>query len=207
MTAAVEKRSDRPSPQAATTREESIALDKKQRILSAAKAVFLKYGYGRVTMNDLARAAHISRPALYLVFGKKQDLFRAVILQMARETADDVSLGLQSLKSPLDRLRFVCETWMVRPFNWVSRSAEAKEIIDSAHEFAQDAVTESRSLFERDLAAAILQFPNGALPAGVTPRQAAHLLAGAIEGVRRTCQSSAELREKMHILIAMMIRT
>ena len=36
---------------------------------------------------------------------------------------------------------------------------------------------------------------------------AAHLLAAAIGGIKKTCKSSAELREKIHDLIAMIIRT
>ena len=39
---------------------------KRARILDGAMKVFLAYGYSRVTMDDIARAAEVSRPALYL---------------------------------------------------------------------------------------------------------------------------------------------
>ena len=181
--------------------------DKKQRIINAAKAVFLKYGYGRVTMNDLAQAAGISRPALYLVFSKKEDVFRGVVRQMASEVAGDVSEGLGAVKSPLDKLKFVCEVWMVRPFDWLSQSPEAREIFESSHDFAQEAVAEAMSLFEADLKSVIDLFPKGSLPKGISHKRAAHLLAGAIAGIKKTCRTSAELREKIHDLIAMTIRT
>jgi len=181
--------------------------DKKQRITNAAKAVFLKYGYGRVTMNELAQAAGISRPALYLVFNKKEDVFRAVVRQMASEVAGDVKQGLVGIKSPLDKLKFVCEVWMVRPFDWLSQSPEAREVFESSHDFAQEAVAEAMSLFEADMKAAIDLFPKGTLPKGISHKRAAHLLAGAIAGIKKTCRTSAELREKIHDLIAMTIRT
>jgi len=44
---------------------------KREKVLEAALGVFLRYGYKRVTMNDIAEAARISRPALYLVFDSK----------------------------------------------------------------------------------------------------------------------------------------
>ncbi len=40
--------------------------------------VFLAYGYQRVTMDDIARAAEVSRPALYLLFRNKADIYRAI---------------------------------------------------------------------------------------------------------------------------------
>ena len=180
---------------------------KKQRIVNAAKAVFLKYGYNRVTMSDLADAAGISRPALYLVLARKEDVFRGVVRQMAGEISDEVDKGLGSIRSPLEKLKFVCELWMVRTFDWSRQSPEAKEIFESSHEFAQDAVADSMLLFERDLASVIELFPKGTLPKGVSQRQAAHLLAGAIGGIKETCANSSELREKIHALISMMIRT
>jgi AcrR family transcriptional regulator len=42
--------------------------DKRTRILAAARSVFLRYGFKRVNMNDIADAAGVSRPALYLLF-------------------------------------------------------------------------------------------------------------------------------------------
>ena len=36
---------------------------KRDKVLTAALDIFLRYGYKRVTMNDIAEAASISRPA------------------------------------------------------------------------------------------------------------------------------------------------
>lgn len=181
--------------------------NKKQRIIGAAKHVFLKYGYGRITMNDLAQASGISRPALYLIFSKKEEIFRAVVCQMAGEVSDEVERGLGGIKSPLDKLKFVCEIWMVRPFDLMNESPEAKEVFESSHEFAQEAVAEAMSLFESDLRGVLDLFPKGTLPKGISHKNAAHLLAAAIGGIKKTCKSSVELREKIHDLIAIIIRT
>ena len=180
--------------------------DKRQRIVNAAKAVFLKYGYGRVTMNDLAQAAGISRPALYLVFSKKEDVFRAVVRQMAHEVSAEANKEVAALKSPLEKLKCVCEVWMVRPFDWMNESPEAKEVFESSHEFAREAVADAMALFEGDLKSVIDLFPKGTLPKGISHKRAAHLLVGAVAGIKKTCTSSVELREKIDDLIAMTIR-
>lgn len=187
-------------------RGESRLDDKKLRIINAAKGVFLKYGYRRVTMNDLAEAAGMSRPALYLVFPKKEDVFCGMVRELARGISEEVTGGLESIKTPMEKLKFVCEVWMVRSFDWVNESPEAREVFESSHEFAGEAVNESLAVFERDLASVIELFPKGTLPKGISHSHAAHLLAGAIMGIKRTCKTSDELRKEIHALIGMMIR-
>jgi AcrR family transcriptional regulator len=51
---------------------------RRARILVGAMKVFLAYGFQRTTMDDIARAAEISRPALYLLFRNKTDIYRAL---------------------------------------------------------------------------------------------------------------------------------
>lgn len=52
--------------------------DKSGVILSAAFDVFVTYGFRKTSMDDIAGAAGISRPALYQTFKNKQDIFRAL---------------------------------------------------------------------------------------------------------------------------------
>ena len=51
---------------------------KRARILQCAFAVVLRYGFQRTTMDDIAKEAGISRPALYLQFKNKTDIYRAI---------------------------------------------------------------------------------------------------------------------------------
>ncbi len=54
-----------------------------ERILEAASDLFAHYGYDKTTMEDIARAAGVSKGAIYLHFRGKEDLFDALI---ARES-------------------------------------------------------------------------------------------------------------------------
>jgi len=199
-------KAEKSSSSPIASQDESRLDDKKMRIINAAKGVFLKYGYRRVTMHDLAEAAGISRPALYLVFPKKEDVFCGVVRELARGISEEVMRGLESIKSPIEKLKYVCEVWMVRSFDWMNESPEAREVFESSHEFAGEAVNESLAVFERDLASIMELFPKGTLPKGMSHAHAAHLLAGSIMGIKKTCKTSDELRKEIHALITMMIR-
>jgi AcrR family transcriptional regulator len=52
-------------------------------ILNAALAVFARYGFKRVSMEDIALEAGISRPALYLVYPNKGAIFTGLARAMA----------------------------------------------------------------------------------------------------------------------------
>ena|SRR5690242_17249770 len=108
---------------------------------------------------------------------------------MARQISEKVNRGLESIKSAIEKLKFVCEIWMIRPFDWVNESPEAKEVFESSHEFAGEAVNESLVTFERNLASVIELFPKRTLPKSISHSHAAHPLAGAIMGIKNACKA------------------
>ncbi|MDX2233048.1 MAG: helix-turn-helix domain-containing protein [Hyphomonadaceae bacterium] len=58
---------------------------KRARLLDAAMGVFARYGFRRASMADIAAAAGVSRPALYLSFRSKQDVLRALAMRLRDE--------------------------------------------------------------------------------------------------------------------------
>ena len=69
---------------------------KRDIILDAAKEVFLRYGFSRTTMDDIARGAEISRPALYLHFRNKGDIYRALAMRLLAHGFDAAQKALHS---------------------------------------------------------------------------------------------------------------
>ena len=55
---------------------------RRQAIAAAATGVFLRYGFKKTSMDDLARAAGLSRQGLYLHFPTKDALFKEAILRL-----------------------------------------------------------------------------------------------------------------------------
>jgi len=72
---------------------ETSELDPHQKaILSAAWAAFAAYGSRKTSMDDIARGAGMSRPALYLHYRNKQDIFRS----LARYYYDQAAAGVEA---------------------------------------------------------------------------------------------------------------
>jgi AcrR family transcriptional regulator len=59
---------------------------RRAAILDAARAVFLRYGFKKTSMDDLARAAGLSRQGLYLHYRTKEELFRAAVQHLIEAT-------------------------------------------------------------------------------------------------------------------------
>lgn len=57
-------------------------------LLAAAFGSFARYGYARTTMNDVALAAAMSRPAVYLRVRNKDELLRAVGEELLRSSIE-----------------------------------------------------------------------------------------------------------------------
>jgi AcrR family transcriptional regulator len=62
-------------------------------LVRVAAQCFFDKGYGPTSMNEVARAAGVSKRTLYARFASKADLFRAIIDQQIRDTGDKVLTG------------------------------------------------------------------------------------------------------------------
>jgi AcrR family transcriptional regulator len=60
-------------------------LSRQEQILAAALRTFGRYGYRRTSMELIAQAADVSRPALYQHFRGKEDVFRAMTAELVEE--------------------------------------------------------------------------------------------------------------------------
>src|SRR5260221_14393384 len=75
----------------------------REAILVAATAIFLRYGFKKTSMDDVARAAGTSRQGLYLYFDTKDVLFREALqhlmshlISAALPAAEDRNLRLRA---------------------------------------------------------------------------------------------------------------
>ncbi len=55
----------------------------REQLIDAAEACFERYGMSKITMDDIARTANVSRPAIYRHFGDRDGLIMAVVLRRA----------------------------------------------------------------------------------------------------------------------------
>src|SRR5436305_12788242 len=99
---------------AAASGSEEVAVGDARRdaLLEAAIAVFARYGFRKTSMDEVARAAGVSRQGLYLLFADKEELFRkALTHKLARQLGSAV-LALSRTGDPLEvRLIAACDVW------------------------------------------------------------------------------------------------
>ncbi|WP_218025940.1 TetR/AcrR family transcriptional regulator [Nocardia miyunensis] len=95
-------------------------------VLDSALATFARFGYRKTSMEDVARAAHISRPGLYFLFASKEDLFRAAVGQALEQDIAEVERILgESDRSLRDRLLDSFDRWAGRYIGPMTRDVAA----------------------------------------------------------------------------------
>lgn len=81
-------------------------------ILSAALSLFVERGYSATTLNQVAKAAGISKGTLYLYYDNKEELFRSMVQELLIphvENFEKFALGFKG--SAADLLREMAHGW------------------------------------------------------------------------------------------------
>jgi AcrR family transcriptional regulator len=103
--------------------------DRENQVIEAAYGVFFRYGFARTTMGDLAKAAGMSRPALYLVYPGKMEVFQAVAEWMSDNMLESFKTDLKA-GWPLERkLMYVLEVFIARPYEEVKANPDAHDLV------------------------------------------------------------------------------
>jgi AcrR family transcriptional regulator len=97
-------------------------IDRRQTVLESALVTFARFGYRKTSMEEVARAAHISRPGLYFLFSSKEALFAAAVTQTLERDIADVERVLAATEQPLRRRLLECfDHWAGRYVGSLSR--------------------------------------------------------------------------------------
>jgi TetR/AcrR family transcriptional regulator, regulator of autoinduction and epiphytic fitness len=179
---------------------------KKLHILSVALSVFFKYGYKRVSMNEIAEVAGVSRAGLYLYFKNKEEIFNATILHYGDTLIEEISQGLSSKKTPEDKILYAFEVWSINNFDQSLNSPEVKEMTDSSYVFAQEALDASYNKLEVVLTSILESRSKSAVsPSSLSPGKLAHLLTSALRGFKIVARNSSELRQMIKDLLRIIL--
>jgi len=84
-------------------REEQAAATRAE-LLRVARELFAAHGYAGVGTEEIVRAAHVTRGALYHHFADKRDLFRAVHAQLAEELLAQIVAQTAGSANPWEAL-------------------------------------------------------------------------------------------------------
>ncbi len=99
-----------------TTLPEAEPADARQlALLEAAVGVFARYGFRKTSMEEVARAAGVSRQGLYLQFANKEELFRKALEHSLNTQLIAAEAALSRQQEGLEqRLIAACDAWSGR---------------------------------------------------------------------------------------------
>lgn len=164
---------------------------KRQLIMDSAMAVVLRYGFQRTTMEDVAKEAGISRPALYLMFKNKTEIYRALAESVMGEALRRAGAALSAEGGIEARVFAAIKTGILDPTEFLMATAHGAELIDMKHDMAAEALQDWRAKKAAMIAAALDQ--SGAAKAkGQSGAALADILLDGLEGLKLRAKTGAE---------------
>lgn len=162
---------------------------KAERAVAAAAAVFLRYGFARTTMGDIAQEAGMSRPALYLLLAGKEEAFAAVVRKLNADQLDLVRDRLPTLPTLRDKLMHACLTWGAHGAELTAASPDARDLFDVARPPVREIYGDFEALIAELVAPAL---EGSTLP--LTPAALARGLTYAMRGFKDTATDVEDMR-------------
>ena len=162
---------------------------KARRAVAAATGVFLRYGFARSTMGDIAQQAGMSRPALYLLFPGKEEVFAAVVHKLNADQLVAIRAQLPALSTLREKLMHACQTWGAHGAELMAAHPDARDLFD----VSRPPVREIYAAFE----ALIVELVGPALEASalpLTPEALARGLTYAMRGYKDTAADVEDMR-------------
>jgi AcrR family transcriptional regulator len=173
-------------------------------LLDAAVGVFARYGFRKASMDEVARAAGVSRQGLYLQFANKEELFRRALEHTLSSQLQAAIAALSHKKEGLEqRLIAACDAWSGRFVG--SLGADSADLMCASTSLAGAILTHYQARFEQAVARAIADSPLDAFcaKAGLCPADLAHALHATARGLKQSSVSREEFVKGMTVAARM----
>ena len=165
---------------------------KQQAILESAWAAFSTYGFRKTSMDDIARGASMSRPALYLHYRNKEAIFAGLVAGHYGFALDAVAEALASGGSLPERLSAAFDAQGGPGMKAMMDSPHGLELFEVGMSAAGEAIEAGEAAL-RQLYAKWLAEESGAgrvsLPGDVD--DIARVFCSAMKGIKHTSQDYA----------------
>jgi len=179
--------------------------ERRPQIRKAAMEVFLRYGYRKVTMADIAQAVGISRPALYLVFPNKEAVFGDLVQAGLDDLIVKIENGLSRRATLAEQLAHVFAVSSVDSFALVAQAPAAQELMNASFDFVQelfDRYEHRRTEIIARLIRAAVPDPEALQP---TAEARARVMIAAAHGFKATAKDVEEMRTLVGHLVQMTV--
>lgn len=173
---------------------------RRRGIFAAALGIFARFGFRKTSMDEVARAAEISRQGLYLYFATKEELFRALVEHVLESGFSAAQAELKNSALPLDRkLAGAFDAWIGRHVGMMG--AEAADLIGAANSLMGDQIRKFETRFADAVARAIRSTPLAETYAasGISPKQLVTHLQAVARGLKYHCTDRAQFGREFSV--------
>jgi AcrR family transcriptional regulator len=173
-------------------------------VLDAAVSVFARFGYRKTSMDDVARAAGVSRQGLYLSFANKEELFRRALEHSLSSQLACAIAELSRFENDLEtRLVLACKEWSGRFVGFLG--ADAADLMCASTSLAGGTLAEYEWQFEEALAHAIGATPvaDRCAAAGLNIADFARALHATARGLKQACKTQEDFVKVMTAAVRM----
>jgi AcrR family transcriptional regulator len=124
------------------------AHDRRGRILDGARAAFLRFGFERSSVADIAAGAGVSRTALYHYFPGKEEVLRAVVDDFHAQTLNDAREALERSQTLGAALTGLFEARFGQTLAVVAGSPHGMELMDATNRLTGAATRAADDAFQ-----------------------------------------------------------
>jgi len=182
--------------------------ERRRRVLDAAVETFWRFGFRKTSMDEVARAADISRQGLYFYFGSKEDLFREAMRKWLEDKLAAASLRLAAPDTAIEaKLASAMDEWTGR--NIGAFSSDASDIFEKKNGALLGTLfADYNAAFLEKLTAAVAASPLAArLEAiGFTAADLAQTLASCGGGLKYMAKSREDFSRRVTIAVRLLCR-
>lgn len=175
---------------------------RRTRLLDAAFATFVRFGFRKTSMEEVARAAHLSRQALYLHFATKEKLFRAAVHHALESGLARVSGCMRDASASVeDKLARAFDAWVGRYVGVAG--ADVTDLEEAGRALVGPLIAEHEAQFLETITKIIRSspLPGAYRSAGVSARQLAETLYATARGLKHDARSREEFAERFGVAI------
>jgi AcrR family transcriptional regulator len=144
----------------------------------------------------------VSRPALYVLFKNKEEIFIAAYMRWVDETIARVEAAMAQTASPKDKMARAFEIWAVGPFEMTRAALAAEELVNCNFAFAQAAREQGYATFEATITPVVAKLSEN-VPAAwrIAPGRIAHVLVSAVRGFKQSAATPDDMRRLIDELL------
>ncbi|MES2208074.1 MAG: TetR/AcrR family transcriptional regulator [Pseudomonadota bacterium] len=184
---------------------ETLNTARHESILQAAIGVFLRYGFRKTSMDDLARAAGISRQGLYGHFATKDVLFKESVIYLTHQNRIKAHAVLARNDLAIEeRLLGVFVALKTHNDGSDMSQEHMAELLATASQLVGPAIAELENVLVSDLTHALQSSDVAAKweKLGLTAEDLARHLFSVSHGIKHYVKTTAEYKERMRVAVS-----